>query len=263
MSRIAPPLRRTVVPPPVPATSCVGKISGNWGASDATSKKPDGVAFGSQSDRGPPALLRGDPETSAAKRSAEEGWEQRSGVTRRGVDHRLGHGSVAYGRSGLALGRSGRHQFLAPALGRGLDHAARAPDRRKGAAIEIVNVTAGLQLAGVVDEGGLIGEVDPDRRRLQLKVLLAAAEHARDPRRRPVLLRTGDIEENLGVFRRILHAHAAVAVGADLMGEIILVRGVVLIDQEPVWKVEPDPTQRIVGAGRLGNRDATAAVAHV
>src|SRR5262249_29429048 len=122
---------------------------------------------------GSPALSRGDPEASAAaRRSAEEEWLERSGVTRRGVDHRLRHGAVAHGRTRLALGRSGRPQFLPPALGRGLDHAARAPDRRKGAAVEIVNVAPGLQLAGVVDEGGLIGEVDPDRRRLQLQVLL-------------------------------------------------------------------------------------------
>src|SRR5262245_66569093 len=89
------------MPSPVPATSCVGKIGDNCGASDATSKKPDGVAFGSQSDRGPPALSRGDPEASAAaRRSAEEEWLERSGVTRRRVDHRLGHGAVADGRSG-------------------------------------------------------------------------------------------------------------------------------------------------------------------
>src|SRR5262245_32235782 len=96
------------MPSPVPATACVEKIGDNCGASDATSKKPGGVAFGSQSDRGPPALSRGDPETSAAaRRSAIEEGRERSGVTRRGVDHRLRHGAVESERSGLALGRYG------------------------------------------------------------------------------------------------------------------------------------------------------------
>ena len=152
--------------------------------------------------------------------------------------------------------------MLAPALGRRLKAAASALHRRERTAIEIVDVAAHLQLAGAVDEGGLIGEVHPDRRRLQLQVLLGAAEHPRDPRRRPVLLGVDDVEENLGIFCRILHAHAAVAVGAHLVGEVILVRGVVLIDQEAVGEVEPNPSQCIPRAGRLRDRDATAAVAH-
>src|SRR5215475_11690337 len=50
-----------VVPSPVPATACVGKIGDNCGASDATSKKPGGVAFGSQKRSGSPRSIAGGP----------------------------------------------------------------------------------------------------------------------------------------------------------------------------------------------------------
>ena len=102
----------------------------------------------------------------------------------------------------------------------------------------------------------------PDRRGLQLDVLLTVAEHSRDPFRRPVFLRPRDVEEDLGIFGRILHAHAAVAVGAHLVGEIILVRGVVLIHQETVGEVEANASQRVARTRRLPNRDAAAAVAY-
>ena len=59
----------------------------------------------------------------------------------------------------------------------------------------------------------------------------------------------------------ILHPHAAVAVGAHVMREQVLVRRVVLIDQEPVREVEADAAERIGFARRL--RDVHAAVAVV
>src|SRR6267142_1161320 len=105
-----------------------------------------------------PRDCEGAETIAAATGSAEEGWrKQRSGVTRCGVSHRLRDGAVAHGGCGPARGRSGCHQLLlALALGRWLDRATCASDRRDGAAIEIVNVASGLQLAGVVDKGGLI-----------------------------------------------------------------------------------------------------------
>src|SRR5262245_27825045 len=150
------------------------------------------------------------------------------------VDRRR-EGAGARGHSGLARARSG--DLLALALGRGLEVAAFGLDSRDRTTVEIVDVTPELQLAGVVDEGRLIGQVDPDRRRLELQVLLATAVHALHPGRRPVLLRAGDVEENLGVFGRILHAHAAVAVSADLVREVVLVRRVVLVDRGAVAEV--------------------------
>ena len=47
-------------------------------------------------------------------------------------------------------------------------------------------------------------------------VLLAGAEHARDPLDRPVLAGPREVEQNLGIFGGMLYAHAAVAVGAGL-----------------------------------------------
>ena len=90
-------------------------------------------------------------------------------------------------------------------------------------------VAAYLQLARVVDEGGLIGQMYPDRNG-QLDVLFAGAEHPLDPLGGPVLARTRDVEQNLGVLGRVLHAHAAVTVGARVVREQVLVRRVVLID---------------------------------
>src|SRR6266446_10365924 len=123
-------------------------------------------------------------------------------VSGRRVEHRLEHGAAARdghrgrGRCGLALAR-GDELLIALALGRLLDAATAALDRRQRAAIEIVDITPRLQFAVIVDEGGLVGQVHPDRRGLELNVLLAVAEHPCDPRCRPVLLRAGDVEEDL------------------------------------------------------------------
>src|SRR5262249_11054878 len=118
-------------------------------------------------------------------------------IGRRRVEHRLEDRATAGGgldrrrRERFALG--GLHQLmLALALGRSLNAAAAALDRRQRATVEIVDVAAHLQLTGVVYERGLIGEMHPNRRRLQLNILLGAAEHPRDPRRRPMFLRPCD-----------------------------------------------------------------------
>src|ERR1700704_6095279 len=126
----------------------------------------------------------------------------------------------------------GGRDLLALALERRLQVAAFALDRGDGAAVEAVDVAAHFQLAGVVDEGGLIGQVHPDRRCLQREVALAAAVHPPDLLRRPMLARARNVEQNLGVFRRVLHAHAAVAVGAHRVTEQALVRRVVLEHRE-------------------------------
>ena len=54
------------------------------------------------------------------------------------------------------------------ALRAGLDDGAFALDCRKRAAVEVVDIAPNLQLAGVIHEGSLIGEMHPDLRRLQL-----------------------------------------------------------------------------------------------
>src|SRR5262249_17430246 len=141
-----------------------------------------------------PALRRAAAET-------EQCLEERDGARRRDA--------------GAPLTRR-RNLLLALALLQRLDHAALALDRRERAAFDIVDVAADLQRAGVIDERVLIGQQHPDLRR-QLNVLLAGAEHALDLVSGPVLARARDVEENLGIFGRILHAHAAVAVGAHIV----------------------------------------------
>ena len=120
-----------------------------------------------------------------------------------------------------------------------------------------------MQLAVVVDKGSLVGEVHPDRRRQDLNFLLGTAEHAFDLLRRPVLVGTRDIEEDLGIFRGILHAHAAMALGARLVREHVLVRRIVLIHHEPVEEVEADASERVVAAGRHCDLHLAAGVADV
>src|SRR5262249_42497551 len=93
-------------------------------------------------------------------------------------------------RNGPPLARR-RNLLLALALLQRLDHAALALDRRERAAVDIVDVAAGLQFAGVIDERVLIGQQDPDLRR-QLNVLLAGAEHPLDLVSGPVLVRARD-----------------------------------------------------------------------
>src|SRR5262249_58609786 len=89
------------------SAAIVERLTQSW-------KKPDDVAFRSQRRSGPLAYREGPETSAAARRSAIEEGRERSGVTRRGVDHRLGHGAVARHGSGPARGRSRRHQILAP-----------------------------------------------------------------------------------------------------------------------------------------------------
>src|ERR1700730_15061537 len=183
-------------------------------------------------------------------------------ITRRTVEHRLERGPAARGSHDLAgAGGRGRDLLFLAVLGR-LDDATLPLDRCKRAAVQIVDVSARLQLAGAVDEGRLIREVDPDLRLLELNVLLVAAEHALDPLRRPVLAGTRDLEKDLRIFGRVLHAHAAVTVRAHLVRKHVFVRGVVLIDQEPVRETEPDAPERVAVARRLGDLDVAAVIAH-
>src|SRR5262249_624880 len=102
---------------------------------------------------------------------------------------------MARGAGGLAGAMGCSHCLrLAFSLRSRLYHTALALDRCQGFAVETVDVVAELQLAGIVDESGLIGEMDPDRRRLQLKLLLGSAVHGLNLFRRPVLAWPCDVE---------------------------------------------------------------------
>src|SRR5262245_27349631 len=113
------------------------------------------------------------------KRGHRESRQDRAGPTPwlLPVD-RLRQRAGAGGRGRLARARSG--DLLALARRRRLEVAALALDGGERAAVEIVDVAPHLQLAGVVDEGGLVGQVDPDRGRLNLQVMVGGAVHGRD-----------------------------------------------------------------------------------
>ena len=130
---------------------------------------------------------------------------------------------------------------------------------RQQPGVAAVDVVADLQLAVVVDEGGLVGEVDRDAGR-EVDVDLRAAEHLLQPLRGVVLVRQRQAEQHLAVFQRVLDPHAAVAVGALVMGEQVLVRRVVLIHQELVREVEADAAERVAVARRLVDADGAVRV---
>src|SRR5258708_5135724 len=95
----------------------------------------------------------------------------------------------------------------------------------------------------VVHIGGLVGQMDRNRCR-ELDVLLVMAEHPPDLVLGIALVRPLDREQQLGVLDRILHPHAAMAVGAALLLEQVLLRRVVLVNVEPVGEIEADPSER-------------------
>src|SRR5262245_29281272 len=99
-------------------------------------------------------------------------WSQRSS----GEEKRFKERDGAWCRGSAAAGSRSDH-LLVLALGAGLDDGTLALDRRKRAAVEIVDVTPDLQLPIVVDKRTLIGQVHPDLRGLQLNILLRPAEH--------------------------------------------------------------------------------------
>src|SRR6516164_11282634 len=103
----------------------------------------------------------------------------------------------ACARSGLR----GASKATSGSLRRRLGDAMLALDCCESAAVEIVDVAAYLQLALVIDKGRLIGQVDPDRHRLERDLLLGAAVDAPDLLCGPMLVGARDVGENLGIFR--------------------------------------------------------------
>src|ERR1044071_3798084 len=96
------------------------------------------------------------------------------------------------------------------------------------------------------------GSIATSGKRLrEADVPLAAAEHPLDAFLRVPLVRQLDRQQHLGVLGRILHPHAAVAVGTLLVSEQMFVRRVVLVNEELVGEVETDAPERVTGAGRL------------
>ena len=166
--------------------------------------------------------------------------------------------------AGVRAARRRRHHRLAARVvvprDRGVGVAAVAVQDVQQVAVEAVDVGAGLRLAGVVGERGLIGDVDRDRM-LEVDGALARAVHRADARGGVVFLRLRNAQQHLGVFIRVLHPHAAVAVGPRVMREQLLVRRVVLIDQEAVREIEADAAERIALARRLEDADRAVLVA--
>src|SRR5690242_17290172 len=92
----------------------------------------------------------------------------------------------------------------------------------------------------------------------EVDVDLAPSEHALQSRLGVALVRKNQRQQLLAVGQRVLDAHAAMAVGALFTCEKILVRRVVLIDEELVREIKADSAERIASAWRL--RDVDCAV---
>ena len=105
--------------------------------------------------------------------------------------------------------------------------------------VAAVHVLDEFKLAFPVHKGGLVGQVDGNRGG-ELDVGFAGAEHLADALLGIAVAGPRERQQHLSVFRRILHPHAAVALGANVVCEQGFIRRIVLVDEEPVWKVEPD-----------------------
>ena len=114
-------------------------------------------------------------------------------------------------------------------------------------------------MSGVVNEGGLIGDVDRDRI-LEVDRPLALAIHRLNAVSGVALLGLRNAQQHFGILVRVLHPHAAMAVGAHGVVEQFLVRRVVLIDQEAIREVEADAAERVSLAGRLEDADRTVGI---
>ncbi len=105
-------------------------------------------------------------------------------------------------------------------------------------------------MASFVHERRLIGEVHRNGRR-QMDIALARAVHSANLLDRIAVLRIGDAEQQFGIFVGELNPHAAMAECALVLVKQVLVRRIVLINQEFIWEIEANATQRIGLAWRL------------
>src|SRR6185437_6762583 len=119
-----------------------------------------------------------------------------------------------------------RHAYR---LGRGIrppldrdvgDFALAALEDGDHSGVAAVHIFAHLQLAIFVDEGGLVGQMDPDVLG-EVDIDLVSAEHLLEFRLCVVLIRQYQRQQLFAVGERVLHAHAAVAVGAFFLGKQI------------------------------------------
>src|SRR6516225_6774543 len=124
--------------------------------------------------------------------------------------------------------------------------------------ISAIDVFAQLQLALLVHKRRLVGQVHWYKPR-KVDIDLLAAEHLLQTRLTVVLVRHHQRQQLFGVGKRILNPHAAMAVGPPLARKQILVRRVMLVDQELVREIEADTTERVGSARWLPNMDATVA----
>ena len=143
---------------------------------------------------------------------------------------------------------------------RGVGDAAVAVQDVEQVAVEAVDVRAGLRLAGVVGERGLVGDVDRDRM-LEVDGALAASRTSSGCARRcsfpPAARRPA--------APRHIHPGSARACSrgcrrASVLREQLLVRRVVLIDQEAVREIEADAAERVALARRLEDADRAVVV---
>ena len=97
--------------------------------------------------------------------------------------------------------------------------------------------------------------------RLQINIPLAPAVERTNALSRIPLLGLSDRKQSFRILIGVLHAHAAMTVGAYGLVKQIFVRRVMLINEELIWKVEAHAAKRIALARWLIYSDRTIAVA--
>ena len=128
-------------------------------------------------------------------------------------------------------------------------------DRNQGL-VAAIDVVTELKLAIVVDERGLIGQVDRNEGRKRDIGLIVAGDHVLDLVERVAVTGAHQRKQHFGIALRILHAHAAVTERPLVIGEQVFIRRVVLIDQEFVGEIEANAAERVLIARRLPDADA-------
>jgi hypothetical protein len=122
---------------------------------------------------------------------------------------------------------------------------------RKQRLVAAVNIFTEFELALIIDESGLVGQVDRDEGR-KLDVGFVGAKHPADAVLSVAFAWSHHRQQHLCIFHGILYPHAAVAFGPPIIGEQLLLVRVMLVDQKLVGKIEAELTERILFTRRLG-----------
>ena len=122
-----------------------------------------------------------------------------------------------------------------------------------------VNIVAEFQVASVIYESGLVGQVDRDEA-WKRDIDFIAAKHSMDAVLAVTFAWPYRRQQYFGIFHGILYPHAAVAFGAPLIAEQVFLIQVVLVDRKLIRKIETELPECVLFPGRLGEVDGAVRI---